>query len=66
MEDVQQTFGSAINHGFKAIGVIFVYHIDKSRVYPPTSLNRIKATNNDMELHIIVFILVLNLPKIPA
>merc|ERR1719412_3236992 len=60
-----ESFGSSVYHGFdrapvKFSVIIVLQQRNKHSIYPSTSNNRIKTANNQMELSIKVFILVLN------
>jgi len=55
------TFSTAINKWLQAFDVVIVYHSDQRRVYPSSGLNTVKSTDNNVELHVIVLIFILDL-----
>ena len=59
-----KTFSSSVNHGLEAFWILWVNEVDKSCVYPAPSFYGIKTADNEVELHIVVVIFILNLPEI--
>jgi hypothetical protein len=66
MKTPSQTFRSAINEGLQAFWILGVDHVHESGIDPSPCLYRVKTTNNEVELHVVVFALVLNFPIIAA
>ena len=58
------TFCAAINKRLEALRVLRVYKVHKRGIYPATGLNRIQSADHEVELHVIVVILILNLSVI--
>ena len=56
------TFSSAINQGLQAVLVLRVYHSNQGRIDPTPRFHAIKTTYNKLELHVVFFVLVLDLP----
>lgn len=54
------TFSPTIDKWLEALRILWVNHPDQGGVYPATSLNAIQTTDDDFELHVVVFILVLD------
>jgi hypothetical protein len=57
----RNTFSSAVNQRLQTLGVFHVNHSDQGGVNPAASLDAVKAANDDLELHIVVLILILDL-----
>lgn len=56
-----QTFSASVNERFEsALHVFSVNHVYQRRVHPSPRLDRIESTNNDLELKVIFFILILD------
>lgn len=60
------TFSSAIDQWFQALWVLWIYQIDQSRVDPSTCFDGIQAANDEVELHIVVIIFILDLSIVSA
>ena len=58
------TFRSTVNEWLQTLGVFWVYHVDEGRVNPSPRLNRVKTTDDEVELHVVVLVLVLDLAKV--
>lgn len=55
------TFSASIDQGLQALWHLWIDHVDKRRVDPPSGFYRIEPANDDIELHVIVFAFVLDL-----
>jgi hypothetical protein len=55
------TFGSSINQWLKAVFIFWVNQVDKCGVDPSPGLNAVQATNDYVELHVKIVVLVLDL-----
>jgi hypothetical protein len=57
----RQTFSASVNERFEStLHVFSVNHVDQRRVHPSPRLYRIESTNDDLELKVKVFILILD------
>ena len=59
------TLGTTVNQRLQALRVLRVDQVHQGRVHPPTRLDGVKTTNNEVELHVEVVVLVLDLPVEP-
>jgi hypothetical protein len=65
-----EPLGTPINQWNDSIGVdvafiVYIYHVGKQGVDPSSSFDRVQSCNNDIELGIEIFLLVLDLAKVP-
>lgn len=60
----RHTFGAAVNEGLKALRVVGVHEIDEGSVDPSPRFHRVKSTDDEVELQVIVIVLVLYLAKV--
>lgn len=58
---VYGTFSSTINQRLETLWVLGIHHSDQRCVDPATSFNAVQSTDDDLELHVIVFIFILDL-----
>jgi len=56
-----RTLSATINERLQASLIIHVHHAHKSRINPPPSFYAVKATDDNVELHVVVLVLVLDL-----
>ena len=54
-------FGSSINQRLQTLRILIIDQIYQSRVDPSPSFNTVQTTNNNIELHIKLFVLILDL-----
>lgn len=58
------TFRSTINQWLETLRHLWVDQIHQRSAHPPSGVNRIQATDDEVELHVIIVVLVLNLAVI--
>lgn len=58
------TFGAPVHERLHAPDVLHVHHTTQLVVDPPACLDAVKPANNNVKLHIIIVVLVLNLAAI--
>ena len=58
------TFGSTINEGLQTLRVVRVNHVHKCGVDPSPRLYGVETTDDEVELHVVVLVLVLDLAKV--
>jgi hypothetical protein len=63
---MRSTLCPTVNEGLQTVWVIFIHHSNKRGVDPPSCFNGIKTTDDDLKLHVVLFILVLNLAMVSA
>lgn len=59
-----EAFGAAVDKRFERVWVLVIDHVDERGVDPPPGLDRIETTDNDVELFVVLFILVLDLAMV--
>ena len=59
-----RTFGSTVDQRFQALWVLWINHADQCGVDPAASLDTIETTNNNLELHVVILILILNFANV--
>jgi hypothetical protein len=57
-------FCSSVNERLETLRILRINHPDKSGIDPPPGLDTIQTTYNDLELHVVILVLVLNLADI--
>jgi len=60
-DPAKNTFSSAIDQRLQALWIFHVNHSDQGSVNPAASLDAVKAADNDLELHVVVLIFILDL-----
>jgi hypothetical protein len=55
-----EAFGSAVDQGLQAVEVVPIHHTDQSGVDPPSCFDTVQATDNDVELEVVLLVLVLD------
>ena len=58
------TFCAAVYERFQALRILLIYHVNKCGIDPPPCFNRVKTADDEVELHVVCLILVLDLPKV--
>ena len=58
------TFCSAIDERLQTFWILEINHSDQGRVNPSSGFDAIKTTDDDLELHVVIFVFVLNLSYI--
>ena len=66
MTGTQRTFSATVNQWFETLWILRVDEIDECGVDPSTGFNRVQTADDNVELHVIVVILVLNLAKVSS
>lgn len=56
-----EAFGAAVDEGFEGLWVLEVDHVDERGVDPAARFDAIEAADDEFELHIIIFVFVLDL-----
>lgn len=64
MACMRRTFSSTINQRLQAFRLLRFNHCDQGRVDPSASFNAVKATDDYLELHVVVFVLILDFAHI--
>jgi hypothetical protein len=59
-----EPLGAAVDQGLQAVKVVTVDHADQSSVDPSSCFNAVEPTDNKVELHIVILVLVLNLAAV--
>lgn len=54
------TLRTTVNERFETLWNVRVDEIDERRAHPPSSIHRVESTDDNVELHVIVVVLVLN------
>lgn len=60
-----QTFCTTVDEWLQALRDLRIYHVDESRVDPPSRFHRVQATDDKVELHVVFLVLVLDFPIKP-
>lgn len=55
------TFSSTVDQRLETLWVLRIHHSDQRCVDPATSFDAIQATDDNLELHVVVFVFILNL-----
>jgi len=55
------TFGASINQRLQAVWVFFINQSNQCSINPSPSLNTVQSANDNVELHVEIVVLVLNL-----
>ena len=58
------TFCASIDEGLQTLRLFWVYHVDEGCIDPATGFDGIEATDDKVELHVILFVLVLDLSEV--
>ena len=58
------TFSTTIDQWLQALGILHVNHADKSRINPSSGLDAVETADDNLELHIVILVFVLNLAHI--
>jgi hypothetical protein len=58
------TFCSPVNERLQTLRILRINHPDKSGIDPPSGLDTIQTTDDDLELHVVILVFVLNLADI--
>lgn len=58
------TFGSTVNKRLQRLAVVAIHHAYQCGVDPSPGLYRVKTTDDDIELHVVRLVLVLDLAKV--
>lgn len=59
--NVSLTFCTTIDQWFQAFFILRIHHIDESGINPSTRTDGVQASDDDVELHVEVLVVVLNL-----
>lgn len=65
-ESPARTFGSTIDERLQTLGVLGIDEVDEGRAHPPARVDRVEPTNDNVELHVVVISLVLDLAEVAA
>jgi len=60
----QRTFSAPIDKRLEGLRVLRVNHVNECRIDPPASFNGVQPANDEIKLHVVVLIFVLNLAKV--
>ena len=60
------TLGTTVNQWLKTLRVLWIHHVHKCRVDPPTSFYGIETADDEVELHVVVIVLVLDFAVVPV
>jgi hypothetical protein len=55
-----EAFCAAVDQGLQAVEIVPVHHADQSSVDPPSCFDTVQATDNDVELEVVLLVLVLD------
>lgn len=55
------TFSSTVDQRLETLWVLWIHHSDQRCIDPATSFDTIQAADDNLELHVVVFIFILNL-----
>lgn len=58
------TFGSTIDEWLQRLAIVLIHHVNQCGVDPSTRLYGVKTTDDDIELHIVRLVLLLDLAKV--
>lgn len=58
------TFSPTINHRLQTILIFFIHHVHQRRVDPSTSFDRVQAGDDQVELQVVRFVVVLDLAMV--
>lgn len=61
MGSKKKTFSSAVNQWFQTLGFLRIYEIYEHSIDPTSCFYRIESADDDIELHVVLVIFVLNL-----
>jgi hypothetical protein len=59
-----ETFGTAVDQGLQAVGVVLIQHANQSSVDPSSRFDAVEPADNKVELHIVILVLVLDLSAV--
>lgn len=59
-----EPLGAAVNQGLQAVRIVLIHHADQSSVDPSSCFDAVQTADDDVELQVIVFVLVLNLAAV--
>ena len=54
------TFRTTINQWLQTFGILGIEHANERRIDPSSSFDAVKTADNDLELHVVIFILILD------
>lgn len=61
-----EALGAAVDERLEAVGVVAVDEVDEGGADPPARVDRVEAADDEVELHVVVVVLVLDLAVVAA